>query len=120
MGGLLDPKKPPYPPWHSLIRYLIPARQNHERNTNTRKLKSIIKVGANNSNSSEKQTHADISNDHKKVEYEECSRIAVQSRHEVDENTETENVECREGEINPDLGYPEGGGTVEGKGLVFV
>jgi hypothetical protein len=104
--NILDPEKPSYPPWHGLVGYLISTSKDHESDTNTRKFESIVKIRTNDSNCSEKQTHADISNDHKQVEYEECSRTPIQSRHEVYEYTETKDIECRKGEINPDLGYP--------------
>ena len=80
----------------------------------------MIEIRTHHPHRPKEQTHAYIPQHDKHIKHEKRARGPIQSSHKVDEYGETKDVEGGKGEVDPDLGDPEGRGTVEGKGLVFI
>jgi hypothetical protein len=68
----------------------------------------------------EKERHGEVSGQNDQVENKERSSFTNQAAGKIDYNAKHKYLDCCKGDVDENLGEPQGGGSVKGVGAMFV
>ncbi|GKT49565.1 uncharacterized protein ColSpa_09746 [Colletotrichum spaethianum] len=102
----VDPVDPSNPLVLRLVLNEVARCDNEESDQNDSELDGVVEVGTDTTDDTEEQGHGDVSGQDHEVKRKESPRLADETRHEVDNDREDQDLSRSKGLIDDDLGNP--------------